>query len=144
MKIKFATNRAEVEACATAIRLLRTHLSEEEIIDRVLAQQASDGFQLLYVEENQKGVCFLGFRTLNMLYSGKTLYIDDLATLPEAQGKGYAGLLLDYIIEYAKRNGYETVSLDSGCSEARYDAHRLYLNKRFNITSHHFMISLKK
>ena len=75
-----------------------------------------------------------------MLYSGKTLYIDDLSTLPGARGKGYASTLLDFVIEQARQHGCQCVSLDSGQNPARYDAHRLYLKKGFNITSHHFKL----
>ncbi len=76
------------------------------------------------------------------LFRGNYIYIDDLSTLPEYRGKGYAGHLVDWIIDYAQREGYEEVHLDSGVSDARTDAHRLYLNKRFKVTSLHFALKL--
>jgi GNAT superfamily N-acetyltransferase len=79
---------------------------------------------------------------MQLLYSGKTLYIDDLSTLPEGRGKGYASALLDYVIAEARTLGCTCVTLDSGHNPARYDAHRLYLSKRFNIVSHHFRLDL--
>ena len=84
----------------------------------------------------------IGYRIMNLLYSGKTLYIDDLSTLPEGRAKGYAGALLDFVIDEARKAGCSCVTLDSGHSPARYDAHRLYLKKRFNIVSHHFRLDL--
>ncbi|MBS1936158.1 MAG: GNAT family N-acetyltransferase, partial [Bacteroidetes bacterium] len=77
-----------------------------------------------------------GFRYLQFLYNGKHIYIDDLATLPSSRGKGYAGELLDYVINLAKEKGYKCVTLDSGYQ--RFDAHRLYLNKGFTLNCHHF------
>ncbi|MEP7265402.1 MAG: GNAT family N-acetyltransferase, partial [Bacteroidota bacterium] len=74
---------------------------------------------------------------------GKAIYIDDLTTHPSHRKKGYAKLLLDYVDEQAKLHGCEQVHLDSGCVPQRYDAHRLYLNYGFNITSHHFAYSVK-
>ena len=73
------------------------------------------------------------------LFRGKYIYIDDLSTLPEFRGKGYAGQLLDWIFEYAQKEKFEQVHLDSGVSDSRSDAHRLYLNKRFQIASLHFV-----
>ncbi|RYF63705.1 MAG: GNAT family N-acetyltransferase, partial [Cytophagaceae bacterium] len=45
-------------------------------------------------------------------------------------------------LDLARQTGCQCVSLDSGQNPARYDAHRLYLNKGFNITSHHFKLDL--
>ena len=73
---------------------------------------------------------------MQMLYSGEIIYIDDLSTLPEYRGKGYAGTLLDYLHKLAAENGKRAVHLDSGYH--RNDAHRLYLNKGYKIASHHF------
>ena len=84
----------------------------------------------------------MGYRVLNFLHSGKTLYIDDLSSLPEGRSKGYASALLDFVVEQAKQQNCQCVSLDSGQNPARYDAHRLYLKKGFNITSHHFHLGL--
>jgi GNAT superfamily N-acetyltransferase len=140
-----ATSDADIRRCIPAMLALRSHLTPEEAFDRIRFQQANDGFVLAFVDtgnpsEPAPGV--VGYRFLNMLYNGKTLYIDDLSTLPEGRGKGYASALLDFVIEQAKQAGCQCVSLDSGQNPARYDAHRLYLNKRFNITSHHFKLDL--
>ncbi len=68
------------------------------------------------------------------------MYIDDLCSLPSARGKGHGGALLDRAIEIAKLEKCNAVSLDSGYT--RNDAHRLYLNKKFQLASHHFHIDL--
>ena len=100
----------------------------------------TEGYQLAYIEENGKAAAAIGFRDMQYLFNGKHFYIDDLSTLPESRGKGYAGKLLDYVIELAKERGYKYVTLDSGY--ARTDAHRLYLNEGFILASHHFSKSL--
>jgi ribosomal protein S18 acetylase RimI-like enzyme len=41
--------------------------------------------------------------TFNIYTTGKHFYIDDLSTLPESRGKGYGGMLLDHVIELAKK-----------------------------------------
>ena len=100
----------------------------------------AEGYQLVLIEEGGKAVSAIGFRYLQSLYSGKHFYIDDLSTLPESRGKGYAGKLVDYVIELAKQKGYDYVTLDSGYQ--RFDAHKLYLNKGFILASHHFQKKL--
>ena len=81
-----------------------------------------------------------GFRFTEHLFGGLSLYIDDLSTLPEHRGKGYAGALLDHLVALARARGCEQVHLDSG--HHRHDAHRLYLNQGFRISSHHFSLKL--
>jgi GNAT superfamily N-acetyltransferase len=66
--------------------------------------------------------------------------VDDLCTLPEFRGKGYAGALLDYIHQLAKETGKTCVVLDSGFQ--LHPAHRLYLNKGYVLSAHHFRKSL--
>jgi len=83
---------------------------------------------------------FCGFRYVTMLHRGRSIYIDDLATLPQERGKGYGAALLKFVINKAKAEMLQSIHLDSG--HQRYDAHRLYLNHGFKMTSHHFALDL--
>lgn len=120
---------------------MRPHLRDEnEFLGKVKRQQAN-GYQLIFIEKGGIGVCASGFRILEFLVWGKILYIDDLVTLTEHRGSGYGGEILDWLFEYAKENNCDEVHLDSG--HQRFDAHRLYLNKKFRIIDHHFAKKLK-
>ena len=143
MSAVIAKTDAEIRQCLPAMLALRQHLSPEQAFEMIRFQQDNDGFVLAYVQGDallEPTPAVVGYRFLNLLYSGKTLYIDDLSTLPSARGKGYASALLDFVIDEARKAGCQCVSLDSGQNPARYDAHRLYLKKGFNITSHHFKL----
>jgi len=145
MTISIAHSDADIRRCLPAMLALRSHLTDEQALEQIRIQQSEDRFVLAFVDEGdpeKPSPAVVGYRFMNVLYSGKTIYIDDLSTLPEARGKGYASALLDFVIEQASQNGCQCVSLDSGQNPARYDAHRLYLNKRFNIVSHHFKLDL--
>ncbi len=144
MTVSIAQTEANIRRCLPALLALRPHLTAEQAFDQIQFQREKEGFQLAYVALNDEGgaVAVAGYRIMHLLYSGRTLYIDDLSTLPAARGKGCAGALLDFIVEQARQMDCQCVSLDSGQNTARYDAHRLYLNKRFNITSHHFKLDL--
>jgi GNAT superfamily N-acetyltransferase len=132
----------EILACWPVIQVLRPHVIKDTLVDRI-KQQHTEGYHLLCIKEDSSTVVsILGYRIQNFLWSGKTLYIDDFCTLPTVKGKGYGGALINYIIEYAKDQKCNAVSLDSGYT--RNDAHRLYLNKRFELASHHFHMSIKQ
>ncbi len=141
MEIKYAITQEEFLKCWNAISALRPMLTVEKYLE-LIESMKTQGYQLLFMEEENGEVpAILGFRYLTMLYCGNIIYIDDLSTLPQARGKGYGNQLLDFVINLAQEKNLDGVHLDSG--HQRFDAHRLYLNKKFNITSHHFALTLQ-
>jgi len=145
MKIKIAKSRAEILLCWDVMRELRPHLVRKEFVPLV-TRMIREGYVLAYVMddtpasgrgEKKRAAAAIGFRTLRFLLHGEHIYIDDLSTLPEYRGKGYAGLLLDHVFGLAARKGMKVVALDSG--PTRHDAHRLYLNRGFSLSSYHFV-----
>lgn len=139
MKIKTAQTQEDFLKCLEVMQALRPHLTTESFLDLV-SKMKEESYTLIYVEDGVKAVSACGFRYLTTLFEGRYIYIDDLSTLPEARGKGYAGALFDYVVEKAKSEGLPAVHLDSG--HQRYDAHRLYLNKKMKIVYHHFRLEL--
>lgn len=136
MKILLATNETEILKCCDVMKILRPHLNKSEFVSTVI-EMISEGYHLAYIEEEDQAVSVIGYRFQQFLFNGKHCYIDDLATIPGKTAKGYASKLLDYIIEVCKRKGLKTITLDSGFD--RTDAHRLYLQKHFEISSLHFL-----
>lgn len=139
MTIKAAETSEDFLKCFEVVQFLRPHLTIESYLGLVKKMTAGS-YSLIYAEEDGKVFSACGFRYLTTLYDGEIIYIDELSTHPEARGKGYAGSLLDFVFEKARKEGLTAVHLDSG--HARYDAHRLYLNKKMNIVYHHFRIAL--
>ncbi|MEJ7589544.1 MAG: GNAT family N-acetyltransferase [Ferruginibacter sp.] len=135
MKISLATNEDEILKCWDVLKVLRPHLEQNEFVSTVI-EMISEGYHLAYIEEDNHAVSAIGYRFQQFLFNGKHCYIDDLATMPGRTGKGYASKLIDYVIEVCKRKGLKTLTLDSGFN--RIDAHRLYLQKRFEISAFHF------
>ncbi|HXP48822.1 MAG TPA: GNAT family N-acetyltransferase [Bacteroidia bacterium] len=141
MKILFAETDEQLKSCYPALKELRPHLEEKTYLDtmRIMMQE---GVKVAMVEDDGSVPTVTCFRIAYYLFRGKNLYIDDLVTLPGNRGKGYGAKMLDWIKEYALSQNCDTMHLDSG--PARHDAHRLYLNKGFVISSHHFSMNLKK
>lgn len=141
MEIHTALSAQNIKDCEKVILELRPHLKNENIWE-LYQKQMQEKYLIKYISEQNQTVSFIGYRIQNMFYSGKTLYIDDLCTLPEYQGKGYAKKLLTHITDIAKQESCKVVSLDSG--HHRHQAHQLYLNQGFVISSHHFQQTLNK
>ena len=141
MKVLTATDANSINKCFDVLQALRPQLKKENLYS-LISGMMERGYHLIFIEEDGKAVCASGFRFTEHLAWGKAIYVDDLSTLPEARGKGLASALLEYIFQLAKEKKCDQVHLDSGCNETRYEAHRLYLKKGFNITSHHFALKI--
>jgi ribosomal protein S18 acetylase RimI-like enzyme len=61
---------------------------------------------------------------------GMRLYISRIIVKKDCRGKGYGKKLMNFIIEYAKREGYEELSL--GVNLDNYIALKLYVELGFN------------
>jgi GNAT superfamily N-acetyltransferase len=118
--------------------------SEAEFVRVVDTVQRPEGYRLVgaFAPDWPYAAAVAGFRLGHSLAWSRFLYVDDLSTLPEARRRGHARGLLEWLIEEGRRLGCEQLHLDSGVGPHRADAHRLYLNAGFEITSHHFNRSL--
>lgn len=140
--ITIAGSDSDILKCRDVLTELRPQLKEESFLDAV-KQTLADNRMLIFIEEDGQAVSASIFEWGYNLYRGKYIYIDDLSTLPKARRKGYALQLLDWIINYAEEKKINQVHLDSGVNAGRFDAHRLYHKKRFNVTSLHFALKVK-
>jgi GNAT superfamily N-acetyltransferase len=131
----------DTHLASEAMLVLRPQVgSVEEFVRRVDEVQRPAGYRLIgfFVEGREQAVAAAGFRVNDYLAWGHSLYCDDLSTLPEHRGHGYAAALLDWMIDEARRLGCGEFHLDSGVAADREPAHRLYFNKRMRISSFHF------
>jgi GNAT superfamily N-acetyltransferase len=78
---------------------------------------------------------------MEMLATGRTLYVDDLVTDETRRSRGYGKAMLDWLQNYAREAGCETFSLDSGTH--RQEAHAFYFRERMRVTSFHFAKKLE-
>lgn len=138
MQLITAQTRKQVALCKEALFAFRTNLDEATYIDLIMDMIDNESFKLVYIpnEDNTAAAAFVGYRAMHMLRTGRMIYIDDLYTEPQYRGKGYAGMLLDYVNQEAVADGVRSVHLDSGYM--LHDAHRLYLNKGYVLACNHF------
>jgi GNAT superfamily N-acetyltransferase len=137
--VTVARSDAEIAACHPVMSQLRPHVAAEEFVPRV-RRQMGQGYELAYLSAEGRPVAVAGFRVLEYLFSGVTLYVDDLVTDSNARSKGYGEQLMQWLVEHARQRGCVSLQLDSGVQ--RFDAHRFYLALRMRISSHHFALDL--
>ncbi|MBC7968668.1 MAG: GNAT family N-acetyltransferase [Verrucomicrobia bacterium] len=137
--IALAASDAEIDRCFPVMLELRSHLVQTEFVQQVQRQQ-QHGYQLVYLESDDRVKAVAGFRLSECLAAGNFLYVDDLVVRSRDRSHGYGEALFQWLIDHAKAHHCEQLSLDSGVQ--RVAAHRFYLRQRMEITSHHFALKL--
>jgi GNAT superfamily N-acetyltransferase len=136
-EIFIANTDTEIESCFPAFSALRPHIEQTSFLAQVQRQQAQS-YQILALRHECVVKSAAGFRFAEFLAWGKVLYIDDLTTLPGETSNGFAGALLDWLVNHAKSCQCQGVHLDTGYT--RHAAHRLYLRKGFQLNCHHLAL----
>ena len=123
MRIALATTDEEILACHPVMAELRPQYTSEQLLEKVRRLMADHGFELAFLDDDGiKAVA--GIRMGEWLPTGRYLEVEDLVTAEAARSHGYGKALLDWVCDYAKRNGCENVHLVSATH--RVDAHRFY------------------
>ena len=140
MSIKLAVSDADIRRCAGVMQQLRPAIGEDEFLARAKRQQAEEKWRLAYLEEGGEVVAVSGFRVLDCMATGKTLYVDDLVTAEDRRSKGHGEKMLGWIEQKAREEGCAVLRLDSGTH--RTGAHKFYFRMGMPIVSFHFMKTL--
>ena len=122
------------------MRQLRPHLNLDQYLAAVVRMRETDGFRLAAASVDGKVAAVAGFRTMEMLYCGKILSVDDLVTDDAMRSKGLGKALLDWLVREARSLGCGQLHLDSGVQ--RLDAHRFYERESLKKTAFHFAVKL--
>jgi GNAT superfamily N-acetyltransferase len=134
---------SETALAGPALHELRTHIpSVDELVRRIDEVQRGAGYRLVgaFEDGEEAAVAVAGFRTGNSLAWGRYLYVDDLVTREAFRARGYAGALMAWLVEEARRLGCDQLHLDSGTQ--RHDAHRFYFDHGLHIPGFHFARAL--
>jgi GNAT superfamily N-acetyltransferase len=111
-----------------------------DFVARVRRMQA-EGFILARLEEDGTVCAVAGYRFHEKLFSGRTLYVDDLVSDHTRRSRGHGAQLLAWLAAQARARDCDLLELDSGVQ--RFDAHRFYFRERMKISSYHFTLPLK-
>lgn len=137
--IRVVSGRDEIAGCYPVMKQLRPALSKEEFVARVELQQG-EGYRLACLEHEGEVAALAGFRVMNVLWSGKTMYVDDLVTDEAKRSRGFGEQMIEWLVERARSEGCTTFSLDSGTH--RQAAHAFYFRQGLRISDFHFHMPL--
>ena len=102
---------------------LRTHLKEQQYLD-LLHNMAQEGYRLFALRAGGRIVSLAGVGVLTNLSYGRHVWVYDLITVSDARSQGHGRRLLEFVEEFAHREGCGMIALSSGLQ--RTEAHRFY------------------
>jgi GNAT superfamily N-acetyltransferase len=125
--IKELKDENEWQAAYPVMKQLRTHLDERGFLQLVEEATQKEGYKLVALYDYDQVVAVTGFMPMITLYNGRFIWVCDLVTDSRLRSNGYGEILLTYVQNWAKENGFDLVSLSSGLQ--RTNAHRFYEEK---------------
>lgn len=139
LHIQIAETDGELLRCFAVLAQLRPHLMVDEFVPRVRRMQG-EGFLLAFAAEHGEVRAVAGYRYMDLLFSGRTLYVDDLVTDAVQRSRGHGAAMLRWLRDQARAAGCSTLTLDSGVQ--RTAAHRFYFRERMSVQGFHFSLPL--
>jgi GNAT superfamily N-acetyltransferase len=137
--IQLAESKEQIHRCFPVMHQLRPALMADTFVDRV-EQQQREGYRLAFLDHDGSVASVAGFRVMSVLWSGRTLYVDDLVTDEVMRSHGFGAQMIAWLIALAKEEGCETFSLDSGTH--RHEAHAFYFRQGLRVSDFHFQMRL--
>lgn len=112
MDIRTLTTDTEIAAAFPLMHVLRDRLTADTFVEVVRAQQRG-GYVLAGGFVEGKLVTLAGFRDGMTLARGPHLFVDDLVTDADEQGKGYGQAMIGWLRVQGRERGLPVVWLDS-------------------------------
>lgn len=111
--VELATDE-QIDAAFDLMAVLRPSLRRNEFLRQVRTQEQSSGFRLAGgFDPGGRVVVLAGYKPASTLSRGPHLFVDDLITAPDLQGRGYGRAMLAYLANRARELGVTTICLES-------------------------------
>ena len=137
--VRLISQQDDILECRDILsQLVSEPLREHEFLEQVLVQ-IREGYFLATLKADDKIVTVAGFRMMETLSWGKIMFLDDLVTDKPFRSRGFGGEMMEWLLDYAKKNSCTEIHLDSGVQ--RCNAHRFY--ERFKMVKICYHFSLK-
>lgn len=119
-------------------------LNGNQVSDTVLKQRFLEMFTQNYecagIFDGEKLIGISGLWFCTRHYSGKSVEPDHVFIDDNYRGKGLGKQFFEWIYNYVKLKGYESVELNTYVSN--YPSHKFYYNEGFEIYGYHFFKKL--
>ena len=121
------------------IKELNQSLSDEVIKKRFL-ECLDDNYKLLAWTDGAECLAIVGYRIDIKIFSGKSMYIDNLCVIEPMRSSGLGKAVLNHVEKIAFDSGCEKCILDTFTSNTK--SHKFYYREGFEVWGFHFVKEL--
>ena len=121
------------------MRQLRSNISEDEYLARIEGARA-EGYRLFVLMEGDEPHGLIGWRLVNDLASGRSLYVDDLIVDERKRGRNHGQTLIGFARKSALDENCLAIRLSSAMRRKR--AHAFYDREGFDRGGFAFKLNL--
>jgi GNAT superfamily N-acetyltransferase len=107
---------------------------------KMLVEMTPHNYYQVAAFDGEKAVAVSGYWLATKLYCGKYLEIDNFVVAKEYRSKNIGKLLVDWMLNEAKRNNCQTVLLDAYVEN--FKAHKFYYREGFIARGFHYLKKL--
>ena len=118
------------------LKELYQDLSYQEFEDLIYDMRDTN-YKMIGIIEDNIVVCYAGINISTNLQNGRYLNISELVTDIKYRDKGYAKMMLDYIVDYAKMGMCETILVSISSKKCLEFYQKLNFSKRYNRVHYH-------
>jgi GNAT superfamily N-acetyltransferase len=128
--------KKDIENIAILGQQLNPKLTLEQIKKDLLQMFEFETYTCFGVFLNDKLVGISSGWTTVRLYSGKQLEVDNVIIESSQQSKGLGKMFFEFIENWAKKNEYNTIELNTYVQNSK--SHKFYYNLGYSILGFHF------
>ena len=126
----------DIEEIAILGQQLNPKLTSKQIKTYLLQMFEFETYTCFGVFLNDKLVGISSAWTTVRLYSGKQLEVDNVVIDSSQQSKGLGKMFFEFIENWAKKNKYNTIELNTYVQNSK--SHKFYYNLGYSILGFHF------
>ncbi|QFZ55417.1 GNAT family N-acetyltransferase [Oceanihabitans sp. IOP_32] len=133
-------DKKDIDLVVPLIQKSNDHKIPEAVLKQRFAEMVNQNYECagIFDGETLIGVSGLWFCTRH--YSGKSVEPDHVFIEEDYRGKGLGKQLFEWIYNYVKLKGCESIELNTYVSN--YPSHKFYHNEGFKILGYHFFKKL--
>lgn len=129
-------SKNDIEDIARLGQQLNPNLTLEQIKNYLLQMFDLETYNCFGIFLNGKLVGISSAWSTVRLYSGKQLEVDNVVIDSSQQSKGLGKLFFEFIEDWAKKNEYKTIELNTYVQNSK--SHKFYYNLGYSILGFHF------
>ena len=129
-------SKNDIEDIARLGQQLNPNLTLEQIKNYLLQMFELETYNCFGIFLNDKLVGISSAWSTVRLYSGKQLEVDNVVIDSSQQSKGLGKLFFEFIEDWAKKNEYKTIELNTYVQNSK--SHKFYYNLGYSILGFHF------